>query len=249
MMAIRGQRLLGSVGRGLESMAQEDESLSVFCRCGREVKLAANLAGTRGRCPGCDRPVRAPPPRRGGLGGSSNLTKAMKVVFLDPNFAPGGSGYYTTQLHSFVPGLAHLFVWGIILTRFRQPGEALRGALGFGPADPSWLPGFWVLAAAVGAAACTGPVAAAYRRYAGRSYGEDRKGYAEAGCFDIVRWVPLAVYAALILTLLGSGPRLPAELREPWQLLLLAVGLALLVSWLVALRVLRARFGTQRRRR
>lgn len=234
--------------RILRWVAQEAERLTLHCRCGEVVTLAANLAGARGRCPACDRWLRAPRSRRGSQGESTHPMKEVKVAMMEPNFAPSGSGFYSAQLHTFVIGLFYVGAWGLLLSGLGKPTASFLGAIGFAPDTPPWVVRLWVLGAVIGGACSAVPVAATYRRFRGRSYADDRKGYAEAGCFDITRWTPLLVYLATLLVLLAIGPA-PAwqAVRDPWRILLFAVGLSWLASWLLTRRVLRSRFGTPRR--
>ncbi|HVR29974.1 MAG TPA: hypothetical protein VMS86_10625 [Thermoanaerobaculia bacterium] len=238
----RGQRVAQ-----LLRQATAAETLSLRCRCGESLTLAANLAGRRGRCPRCDRWLRPPCEKRGGgEGESTHPMKAAKVALMDPTFAPAGSAYYSAQLHTFVPGMFHLLAWGALISSLDRPGRAFLATLGF-PADvEAWVLGVWLLGLLLGANCCALPVARAYARFSGRPYAGDRKGYAEAGCFDVVRWIPLAIYATLFSAMLWLGPRAPQALQAlqtPWRFLLVGAVLSSISSCYVARRVLRARFG------
>lgn len=237
-----GEKVSQSLSTGF---AGDSTEVTVGCVCGEETRLSRGLAGRVGACPGCGARLRIPGRSAGkGAAKPSHLMMEFKVALLEPNLAPNGSEYYAAQLQTHVMSLVSLMVWLYLGTQLDPPGPALLRVIGAAGTWPTWALAAWALLAFVATSACAVPVALLFARYSGHTYTEDRTGFARAGGFDIIRWVPilvLAVLAAAVPRLGTSGAA--SRLHDPWILLAVACVASQLVAAMTAWRVFRARFG------
>jgi hypothetical protein len=222
---------------------------AIECLCGETNCVPESLAGHRGRCVRCDRPLRVPGAAGGGKRAETkqaHLVMDFKVMAFDLNFASRTSDFYASQLHTFLPGTLQMVPWLVIAWGVLRGDPGVLGPPGIGPDWPDWQRGFWLLA--VFAATCVGaiPVARLYRRFSGNSYRDDRFGFARAGGYDIARWAPLlaltAWYAVCRWGVPAAGGHL-AGARNPWLFAGIVFGLSWLSCWAAAHRIFQARFG------
>jgi hypothetical protein len=184
----------------------------------------------------------------GSIFGSFHPDRELKLVTAEPNLAPRESAYLAAQRHSFIPGAFYLLASIVLIYLMLSHPQAVGRVVGLHWQGTPWTLPMWLLAALVAAAVCSSTAALAYDHATGKSYGEDRVGFAAAGGFDIARWMGLAGYLVSFAVFWATAP--PASgadplryVRGPWLFLLVGSALGQAMTWWTARHVFRARFG------
>jgi hypothetical protein len=236
------------------------------CICGATLCLPDDLAGSFGRCPQCQRFVRAageasvegadPDLEKAELGDQSgrhelppHLREAIRYLYTS-SFTARFLALVTVGLFAFVliipPAAASFDLEG--------PGAAWRnkllGVAGCDPDWPAWVVVAWGLAAWAalwfGGRGRDSRLLDQYAHWSG-DLSDELVGFARAGGFDVGWWSPVATFWLVFLVFLGTW-EIPLGdplflVRGPWTLALALAFTHRLLPLAVARHLFRARFG------
>lgn len=214
--------------------------IEFHCSCGEMLRVPESLSDQEGACPRCGEQVRVP------ISGLEGWSRLIVVGLKEPILAWSlMTDHPDIQGRTVLPGQVNFTAWMIVWiglgAMIRQHSPEL-GALGWNRGS-SLSASLHLLAAFVilnfiTVHFCWAMASAAYFRFTGRRADVDRSGFADAGGYDLARWIPLITLLVLFVVYRAtwSPTAVPASsgLRQPWVLVLLIASSAPPLTWLTA---------------